>query len=255
MELEGKLGEFSKRGVSIIGISYDPVEILKAFSDKYKITYPLLSDIQSETIKSFGILKKDISPDSKTYGIPYPGIYIVDKNLKVVSKQFEEAYADRPSAETLLAHHFGKELTSHVRTFKNSYLNGSIALSDTFGYPAQILSVQIKISMKSGFHLYGRPIPAGYIPLSIKIEPNPNFKLDDFIFPGTKTLSLPGLDETFNILPGELDLQTNMRVIKSPLLDKFGVNVIVEFQACDDRVCMPPEEVKITFPLLISKDY
>ena len=62
----------------MIGISYDSVDDLKSFSDKHKISYPLLSDAGSEVIKKYGILNtKDDS------GIPNPGIYIIDKDLKV----------------------------------------------------------------------------------------------------------------------------------------------------------------------------
>jgi len=36
----------------VLAISYDPVTVLRAFSDKYQITYPLLADEGSEVIKS-----------------------------------------------------------------------------------------------------------------------------------------------------------------------------------------------------------
>ena len=66
-------------------MSYDSVAVLKNFSDWKHITYPLLSDPDSKTIRSFGILNETVPRDSMAYGIPYPGTYVVDPSGKVVA--------------------------------------------------------------------------------------------------------------------------------------------------------------------------
>ena len=186
VEFQEKQNEFHKKGISIIGISYDSVNILKSFSNKYQITYPLLADINSEVIKQFGILNTTIDSDSKIFGIPYPGLFIIDRDMTVIKKQFEKSYAARPSIENILVTHFNKELDSNIHYFKNSYLTGSIAISDTLAFPAQILALVVKVSMKEDFHLYGNPIPKGYIPLTIELDTNSNFTFDKFQFPKRK---------------------------------------------------------------------
>jgi len=38
-----------------------------------------------------------------SYGIPHPGVYIVDKNKKVQAKFFKDGYKDRPAVAEILA--------------------------------------------------------------------------------------------------------------------------------------------------------
>lgn len=48
------INEFTKRGVSIVGISKDNVSSHKKFADKYKLNFPLLSDPDHVAIESYG---------------------------------------------------------------------------------------------------------------------------------------------------------------------------------------------------------
>lgn len=255
MELEKKKSLFAEKGLTIIGISYDPVETLSAFAEKYNISFPLLSDTSSQVIKAFDILNSSAKPGSRAWGVPYPGIYIIDENLLVVSKQFEEAYYERPSANTILAEHFGQVQSEQTLQFNTTYMTGSISLSDSTAYPAQILALTVTIHMKEGFHLYGEPIAEGYVPLTISLEESPQFQTDEFLYPQTTPLKLPGLDETFNILPSAFTLKGRIRIAKNPMLGECIIKGTISFQACNDKVCYPPEEVRVLLPLKISKRY
>ena len=48
-------------------MSYDSVAVLKNFSHRKHITYPLLSDPDSKTIRSFGILNETVPRDSMAW--------------------------------------------------------------------------------------------------------------------------------------------------------------------------------------------
>jgi hypothetical protein len=254
VEFQNKLTEFTEKGISIIGISYDSVQVLKKFAEKYQITYPLLSDVNSDVIKKFGIFNTTLDSSHRWYGIPFPGIYIVDENLTVVKKQFESTYYERPTVETILVKHFDKRMETFKQKFKTSYLTGSIAISDTMAYPAQILTLRIDFSLKQGFHLYGSPVPKDYIPLSIELKSNPNVNLDPIEFPETKELTLKTINETFYILPNEFTLTSSFRVKKQPQLGNHGLYVVIKFQACNDTSCKMPEELQFQLPLVITKD-
>ncbi len=45
---------FSRSGFDVVGISPDSVEDLAAFRDKYDLTFPLLSDLDSATAHAYG---------------------------------------------------------------------------------------------------------------------------------------------------------------------------------------------------------
>jgi peroxiredoxin len=49
----------------------------------------LLSDPDSKIIRTYDILNEAVKPGTPTYGIPYPGGYVVDAQGRVVSKYFE----------------------------------------------------------------------------------------------------------------------------------------------------------------------
>ena len=83
MELERNLAAIRKQGLGVAAISYDSVAVLKNFADRQHITFPLLSDSGSQTIRAFGILNETVKPDTAFYGIPYPGTFIVNAQGKV----------------------------------------------------------------------------------------------------------------------------------------------------------------------------
>ena len=56
MELQGQLSELADSGLGVAAISYDSQDVLSKFAALRDITFPLLSDSDSATIKAFGIL-------------------------------------------------------------------------------------------------------------------------------------------------------------------------------------------------------
>ncbi len=89
-------------GIKIVGISYDSVEVLKAFADKEKITFPLLSDPESKTIAAYSLKNKEAEGKGKSDGVPYPGTIIVDSEGVIQSKLFVEGFLLRHSTEELV---------------------------------------------------------------------------------------------------------------------------------------------------------
>ncbi len=49
--------KFRKIGAKVLGISLDDVKSQKEFADKYHLPFPLLSDANQETAKSYGVLR------------------------------------------------------------------------------------------------------------------------------------------------------------------------------------------------------
>ena len=94
VQLQESLAQIAATGTQVIGISYDSVDILKEFSDSAGITFPLLSDEGSRTIRAYGIYHRD--------GIPYPGIFVLDGKGIVREKLFLEGYQKRPENADLI---------------------------------------------------------------------------------------------------------------------------------------------------------
>src|ERR1700724_4635677 len=88
--------------MGLAAISYDSVPTLADFSTRRGVTFPLLSDAGSETIKQYGILNTTIDPKNELYGYPFPGTFIVDRQGIVTSRFFEEAYQERATVSSIL---------------------------------------------------------------------------------------------------------------------------------------------------------
>ena len=86
-----------------MAISYDAPEMQQPFIDVASITYPILSDINGSTSILLGILNEQYAPGDDAYGIPHPGIFVINPDREIVGKFFVEGYDTRVAGESVLA--------------------------------------------------------------------------------------------------------------------------------------------------------
>ena len=104
VQLQENLEAFERAGIAVVALTYDAPELQQAFIDKEGISYPFLSDIDATSVKALEILNTQYEPGEGAYGIPYPGIFVVDKQLTIVGKIFVEGYDKRVDAQSVLAY-------------------------------------------------------------------------------------------------------------------------------------------------------
>ena len=88
--MQRDLKSIEDAGVQVVGISYDDTKILKTFSDRMKIGFPLLSDPGSTTIDAYHIRNDDAR--GKAEGVPHPGTFILDQDGVIRAKLFLDGY-------------------------------------------------------------------------------------------------------------------------------------------------------------------
>ena len=98
--MQKELKNLSDAGVTVIGISYDPVEVLAKFARDKKIEFPLLSDPDHKTIVDYGLLNKEAK--GKFEGIPYPGTMIVDSDGVIRAKLFFDGFVKRHTPKDII---------------------------------------------------------------------------------------------------------------------------------------------------------
>ncbi|CAA0125262.1 Putative peroxiredoxin [Halioglobus japonicus] len=103
IQLQEYQAEFEAAGIGMVAITYDDPALQQAFIDKFGITIPLLSDTDALSFKTLGILNEDYLPDDFQYGIPHPGMIVIDPQGRVVGKLFLEAYSSRVDSAAALA--------------------------------------------------------------------------------------------------------------------------------------------------------
>lgn len=98
MNLNSGAADMASRGYGLAGISYEPPKVNADFIAQNKISYPLLSDPQSEIIDRYGLRDPQYKKGTRAYGVPRPIIFILDRNGVIRAKLYEEGYIKRPPA-------------------------------------------------------------------------------------------------------------------------------------------------------------
>lgn len=235
-----------------MAISYDSVGALKNFVDRQHITYPLLSDPDSKIIRAYDILNETIKPGMPTLGIPYPGVYVVNAQGRVVSKFFEDDYKDRVSTADILARQFDAPVDAARRVAETNHLRITTAASNDIARPGLRIALDLDIELKPSMHVYA-PGVQGYIPIDWRLdEGGPVLKRQTFKYPASKMLRLEAIGETVPVYRGRIRIRREITFgqedLLKPLVTSTG-GVIVKgsfrYQACDDRKCYVPEDVPL----------
>ena len=104
MELQDHVQSYADAGISIVALTYDAPDLQQEFIDRNSISYPLLSDVDATTIKALGILNESYEPGEPAYGIPHPGVFVLNPDGEIVGKIFVENFRIRVDGENTLAY-------------------------------------------------------------------------------------------------------------------------------------------------------
>lgn len=102
-EVNGRIEDFRRLGYEVVAISVDTVDLVKRFHDAGQIRYPILADAKGTITAALGIRDSNYPPGTDAYGVPQPGIFILDRNRLIVAKFFEQGYRTRPDLDKVLA--------------------------------------------------------------------------------------------------------------------------------------------------------
>jgi hypothetical protein len=238
--------------------------VLAEFGAKQRIPYPLLSDLDSAVIRRYGILNTRIAPgDAFLHGIPYPGVYVTDEDGVVVAKFFHDSYKKRDSPELLIDAALGRiELREDAPRagVGDDAVRITAAVHGGRGSIRQGIRRQlvVRFELARGLHLYGEPVPEGMVPTTVTVAGPPGLVVEDPLLPPTTPLRLESLGIELPVWSGTVDIAvpfhaTGELASEVRPLDRRSatLEVIVRYQACDDRVCLLPksETLSLDVPL------
>jgi len=253
VELERNLKTITAQGYGLCAISYDSVEILHNFAERRGITYPLLSDPDSSIIRSFGLFNEQVAPDSRDYGIPHPGIFLVDAGGIVRERFFEEKYWNRITTPSVFWR-LGLDLAATASAVEREHLRIRTAASDETVSPGNRFTLFVDVEPAPGVHVYGPDVGGGYQGLALAIDPPAHILSHAPVYPPAAQLRLPWTDErltgyarSFRVA---VDISLGTRLELAPLLEAgHGLRIpgMLRLQACDNRVCWAPEAIPLVW--------
>mgnify|MGYP001362658660 FL=1 len=94
--------QFEAMGINVATMTYDSVEMLKTVEEDQGIEFTLLHDEGITHVNALGILNEDYEPDSRAYGVPHPGIFLISPDGVIRYKFAEEGYRIRPDFDNVL---------------------------------------------------------------------------------------------------------------------------------------------------------
>jgi hypothetical protein len=238
------------------------VETLRVFGERQHITFPMLADPRSGTIRAFGM----IDPDNSTDNIPeygdkntaYPGYFWIDRS-GVVRERFVDAFwGDRRSGQSLLARMFPELVEKPGPPAKAAHLTLATGQTDRVVSPGTRTTIFVDIDLPKGMHLYA-PGVEGYTPLALELDLAPYFEAPEpAVFPEAEVMRLEAIHETLPVFRGKVRIRQDVYLpVKTPLLKFLGgdhaatkpleIKGRLKYQACDRTVCYPPSQVPVTW--------
>lgn len=237
-------------------MSYDSEEILKFFSSRHAISYPLLADPGSQVIRAYGVLNAEASGMQK--GFARPGYFFIGTNGIIREKFFEAKYRERLTGNNLLSKLFpelGEEVVDQVEA---PHLHLSLQQSDRSGFPGTRITLAAEVELPPEVHVYA-PGTQGYKPIQLSLDAGKEVEPKAAIYPPSKRLYLPAIQENVPVYEGTFRITQDVKVSSTSefwgSLGKDGKTLTLtgklEYQACDRTICYLPSSVPLQWQIQV----
>jgi len=259
VELQGRFDQLKRQGIGLAAVSYDPVRVLADFSARRAITFPLLSDPGSVTIKRYGILNTTIPrDDQQVYGVPFPGTLLLNAQGVVTERFFETAYQERNTVSSILARR-GNGIETPVTKVSSPQLEISSFVTDQIVAPGSHFSVVLDVRPARGAHVYA-PGVAGYKPVSLTISPQQWLVIKAAQYPAAEDYYFRPLKEHVLVYERPFRVVHDVALDASPEaqtalqnVSTLTINGNLSYQACDDQICFTPRTIPLSWTVRVRE--
>ena len=276
VDLQSRLEQLRAQGLGVAAISYDPVPVLAEFAGRQHITFPLLSDQGSATIKAFGILnplpamafgpekddpavvaelQKYVSggkPNPSWQGIAFPGTFILEPSGRVRQRFFEDYYVERATVSNIMLRLGQGQAPVSATRVTGAHLDVVSYATDTDIAAGNRFAVAVQVTPHPGVHVYA-PGAANYQTVAVHIAPQADLRVLPAVYPASEPYVFKPLNERVPVyqkpftlvqelvLEGTAAAQASRRGQTS-----LTVQGTFAYQACDDTTCFNPVSVPLT---------
>lgn len=277
MELQGRLEELRKSGLGVASVTYDSREILAGFADRNKITFPLLSDVGSATIRRYGIVNTVVEdalssnskdpalladvqryvtanePAERHRGIPFPGTFVVDRQGRVTSRFFEDFYWERNTTSNIMLRTGTAGAPAEATRISTQHLDVTAYTSDASVGPGARFSLILDVTPKPGMHVYA-PGASQYRVINLGVTPAPYLRTSPIRYPPSEIYHFVPLNERVPVYQKPFTLAVEVVRENTPEARKaqtgmteMAVSGVLEYQACDDKICYNPVSLPMSW--------
>jgi len=258
-ELQSRTAQLTREGLGIAAISYDPVATLADFTRRRGITFPLLSDAGSSTIRAYGLFNTTI-PESNTqsYGIPFPGTFVLNRDGVVTARFFEQAYQERATVGSMLAR-LGNGQAVQATTIDSPQVQIATYTTDSTVAAGTHFSVVLDVTPAADVHVYA-PGVTGYKPIALTMAPQAGLLVRDTIYPPSEPYHFKPLNETVPAYQRPFRIVQDLAIDPTPqgtaaLKGQTAIRITatLTYQACNATVCFTPQSVPLTWTVSLAQ--
>lgn len=231
--------------------------MLSRFAREHGITFPLLSDRGSAVIRRYGLLNPSYAPDSRAFGVPYPGTFVLDADGRIVSRHFEAAYQERNTVASILMR-AGRPGQGPVVAAESAQLSMQAMASDGVVVPGNRITITFAITPARGMHVYA-PGRHDYQVIRATFTSQPWLTTHPMVYAPSELYHFAPLDERVETYQHPVTLSQDVTIAATPEAQKalaarttIEIAGRLEYQACDDRLCYAPASLPFTFPLAVA---
>jgi DsbC/DsbD-like thiol-disulfide interchange protein len=107
----------------------------------------------------------------------------------------------------------------------------------------------VDVTPNPNIHVYA-PGASDYIPITVKVEPQPGVKAGKLSYPKSEMMTFA--DEKVPVFQKPFRLTQEITVLGKPGTS-VPIKATVDYQACDDRVCYPPESQPVMWTVTVRE--
>jgi peroxiredoxin len=260
-------------------ISYDRPEPIAAFAKQRGITFPLLSDAGSATIRKFGILnpvpewafgpnredpavqsevQKYVSvrgPNPSMVGMAFPGTFVLDRQARVTSRFFEDFYVDRSTVSSIIMRLGDRPESVPGVRISTDHLEATLYSSDSAVAPGNRMALAVEVKPRSRMHIYA-PGASKYRIIALNLAPQPFLRVLPAKYPASETYHFKPLDERVPVFQKPFTFIQEVVIEGTPpaqaaLSGKDAITLAgtLDYQACDDKICYNPASIPVSLTL------
>ena len=109
--------------------------------------------------------------------------------------------------------------------------------------------------MQAGWHINSNPAkPEGYVATEVTFKGKQGTTLKDLKYPAGKLIRMQNSDDEISVYDGRVDFFGKLVVPAEAAGKTEEMEIVVKYQACDDKKCLLPTTVKLSGKLPVAKE-
>ena len=269
VQLQHDLSILQRAGLGLAAISYDSRGVLSEFAKRKSITFPLLSDHESEVIRAYGVADRKYQKGMQldvdkgllymyseggvpVFGLPYPSVFVLARDHRVKWRMVSEDPELRLTGAAILEEAAGgiadegrTPVPSRNILVTSTMTNTSVGLGNR-------IRIAVELKIPQGYHIYSPEVGSQYKGVSWRMDAEDCLEAGEPVYPKPEWKLMKSTGENLPVYKDTLRI--SREIIVKPVIRASDLCVdpsshikatgVLMFQACDEQQCFPPQTVR-----------